>query len=132
MINKYLSEFNFFINFILDENFDEKLLSRGRDTASYYSLSEGEKKRIDVAILLAFRHIASLKNSAKINLLVLDELDSGMDYDSRLKLLELIQTMTDINVWMVSHAIQNTELEQQFDKIAYVMKKGDFSDILIK
>lgn len=93
MINKYLTEFDFFINFVLDENFNEQLLSRGRDSASYFSLSEGEKKRVDVAILLSFRHIASLKNSAKINLLVLDELDSGLDYESRLKLLELIQTM---------------------------------------
>lgn len=119
MINKYLAEFDFFINFILDENFDEKLLARGRDTASYFSLSEGEKKRIDVAILLSFRHIAALKNSAKINMLVLDELDSGLDHESRLKLLELIKSM-NTNIWMVSHAIQNTELEQQFDKIAHV------------
>ncbi len=125
MINKYLTEFDFFINFVLDENFNEQLLSRGRDSASYFSLSEGEKKRVDVAILLSFRHIASLKNSAKINLLVLDELDSGLDHESRLKLLELIQGM-ESDVWMVSHSIQNTELEQQFDKVAFVMKKGDF------
>lgn len=128
MINKYLSEFDFFINFILDENFDEKLLTRGRDTASYFSLSEGEKKRIDVAILLSFRHIAALKNSAKINMLVLDELDSGLDHESRIKLLELIKSM-NTNIWMVSHAIQNTELEQQFDRIAYVQKKGDFTEL---
>lgn len=131
MINKYLSEFDFFINFVLDENFNEQLLSRGRDSASYFSLSEGEKKRVDVAILLAFRHIASLKNSAKINLLVLDELDSGLDHESRLKLLELVQSM-DSDVWMVSHSIQNTELEQQFDKVVFVMKKGDFSEMIIK
>lgn len=130
-INKYLVEFDFFINFILDENFDEQLLSRGRDHASYFSLSEGEKKRVDVAILLAFRLIASLKNSAKINLLVLDELDSGLDHESRLRLLEMIYTM-DSDVWMVSHSIQNTELEQGFDKIAHVLKKGDFSEISIK
>lgn len=128
MINKYLAEFDFFINFILDENFDEKLLARGRDTASYFSLSEGEKKRIDVAILLSFRHIAALKNSAKINMLVLDELDSGLDHESRLKLLELIKSM-NTNIWMVSHAIQNTELEQQFDKIAHVQKKSDFTEM---
>lgn len=130
-INKYLVEFDFFINFILDENFDEQLLSRGRDHASYFSLSEGEKKRVDVAILLAFRLIASLKNSAKINLLVLDELDSGLDHESRLRLLEMIYTM-DSDVWMVSHSIQNTELEQGFDKIAHVLKKGDFSEISVK
>jgi DNA repair exonuclease SbcCD ATPase subunit len=131
MINKYLQEFDFFINFVLDENFDEKLLSRGRDTASYFSLSEGEKKRIDVSILLAFRHLAAMKNSAKINLLVLDELDSGLDHDSRIKLLELIRAM-DSNVWMVSHSIQGTELEQQFDNVVHVMKKGDFSEIHVK
>lgn len=130
MINKYLQEFDFFINFILDENFDERLLARGRDTAQYFSLSEGEKKRIDVAILLQFRHIAQLKNSAKINVLVLDELDSGLDHESRLKLLELIKSM-NTNTWMVQHSIQNTELEQQFDKIAYVQKKGDFTDLEI-
>lgn len=131
MINKYLSEFDFFINFVLDENFNEQLLSRGRDSASYFSLSEGEKKRVDVAILLAFRHIASLKNSAKINLLVLDELDSGLDHESRLKLLEMVRSM-ESDVWMVSHSIQNTELEQQFDKIAFVMKKDDFQEMYIK
>ena len=131
MINKYLTEFDFFINFVLDENFNEQLLSRGRDSASYFSLSEGEKKRVDVAILLSFRHIASLKNSAKINLLVLDELDSGLDHESRLKLLELIQGM-ESDVWMVSHSIQNTELEQQFDKVAFVMKKGDFQEMFVK
>ena len=131
MINKYLTEFDFFINFVLDENFNEQLLSRGRDSASYFSLSEGEKKRVDVAILLSFRHIASLKNSAKINLLVLDELDSGLDHESRLKLLELIHGM-ESDVWMVSHSIQNTELEQQFDKVAFVMKKGDFQEMFVK
>lgn len=131
MINKYLSEFDFFINFVLDENFNEQLLSRGRDSASYFSLSEGEKKKVDVSILMAFRHVASLKNSAKINLLVLDELDSGLDHESRLKLLELISQM-DQNVWMVSHSIQNTELEQQFDKVAFIMKRGDFSEMIIK
>lgn len=131
MINKYLSEFDFFINFVLDENFNEQLLSRGRDSASYFSLSEGEKKRVDVAILLAFRHIASLKNSAKINLLVLDELDSGLDHESRLKLLEMVRSM-ESDVWMVSHSIQNTELEQQFDKVAFVMKKDDFQEMYIK
>lgn len=130
MINAYLAEFDFFVNFVLDENFDEKLLSRGRDNASYFSLSEGEKKRVDVAILMTFRHIAAMKNSARLDLLVLDELDAGLDHDSRLKLIDIIRGM-DSNVWVVSHSIQNTELEQQFDKVAHVSKKGDFSDVTI-
>lgn len=131
VINKYLADFEFFINFVLDENFDEKLLSRGRDLASYNSLSEGEKKRIDIAILMAFRHIAAMKNSAKVDLLVLDELDSGLDSDSRSKLIDLVM-QSESNVLMISHAIQGTEHAQLFDKTIHVVKKGDFSEIILR
>ena len=131
VINKYLADFEFFINFVLDENFDEKLLSRGRDLASYNSLSEGEKKRIDIAILMAFRHIAAMKNSAKVDLLVLDELDSGLDSDSRSKLIDLVM-QSESNVLMISHAIQGTEHAQLFDKTIHVVKKGDFSEITLR
>ncbi|HIL86223.1 MAG TPA: ATP-binding cassette domain-containing protein, partial [Candidatus Marinimicrobia bacterium] len=72
-VNNYLKDMDFFVNFQLDENFQETIKSRHRDQFSYYSFSEGEKKRIDIALLLTWRDIASMRNSVNVNLLILDE-----------------------------------------------------------
>ena len=79
-VNKYLGDLDFFVNFELDETFKESIKSRGRDEFSYESFSEGEKLRIDLALLFTFRDIAKLKNSANTNLLIMDEiLDRSLD-----------------------------------------------------
>lgn len=131
LINKYLMEFEFFVNFELDENFNETIKSRGRDEFSYMSFSEGEKKRIDVAILLAFRQIASMKNSAKINLLISDEVDGGLDGIALEKFVSLMTEDIDANVWVISHVLSNTELVNMFEAQANVKKIGDFSTMEI-
>lgn len=132
LINKYLIEFEFFVNFELDENFNETIKSRGRDEFSYMSFSEGEKKRIDVAILLAFRQIASTKNSAKINLLISDEVDGGLDGVALEKFVSLMTEGIDANVWVISHVLSNTELVNMFEAQANVKKIGDFSTLEIE
>lgn len=131
LINKYLTEFDFFVNFELDETFAETIKSRGRDDFSYASFSEGEKKRIDLAILLSFRYIASMKNSAKVNLIVADEIDGGLDDFSKEKFVELI-TGLDCNAWVISHVIAGTELANHFEKSAEITKVGDFSSVTIR
>lgn len=131
LINKYLVEFEFFVNFELDENFNETIKSRGRDEFSYMSFSEGEKKRIDVAILLAFRQIASMKNSAKINLLISDEVDGGLDGVALEKFVSLMTDGIDANVWVISHVLSNTELVNMFESQCQVKKIGDFSTMEI-
>lgn len=125
IINKYLSMFDFFVNFNLDESFNEVIKSRGRDEFSYASFSEGEKKRLDLAILLAFRHIAAMKNSAKINLLIMDEVvDSSLDLEARAKFSELINTMTDSNIFVISHTDTSPDA---YSAVIQVEKHGDFS-----
>ncbi len=125
LINKYLTAFDFFVNFNLDENFAEVIRSRGRDEFSYASFSEGEKKRIDLAILLAFRQVAAMKNSAKVNLLIFDEIvDSALDLDARAKFNDLLQTMVGSNVFVISHTDTSPDA---YMAVIKVEKQGDFS-----
>ena len=125
MINKYLTAFDFFVNFNLDENFNEVIKSRGRDEFSYASFSEGEKKRLDLAILLAFRQIAAMKNSAKVNLLIMDEVvDSSLDLEARAKFTELLDSMHDSNVIVISHT---DTAPDAYSAVIQVEKQGDFS-----
>lgn len=125
LINKYLTFFEFFVNFNLDESFNEVIKSRGRDEFSYASFSEGEKKRIDLAILLAFRQVAAMKNSAKVNLLIFDEIQDGaLDLEARGKFNELIGTMTGSNVFVISHTNASPDA---YDAVIKIEKKGDFS-----
>lgn len=131
LINKYLTEFEFFVNFELDDNFNEVIKSRGRDEFSYESFSEGEKKRIDMAVLMSFRQIASMKNSVKVNLMVCDEVDNGLDPAALEKYVDLIIKM-DAHAWVISHVIANTELTNQFGEIVKVEKRGEFSIIDVK
>ena len=105
-INKYLAKLGFFVNFNINENFDECIKSRYRDEFSYHNFSEGEKLRIDLAILLTWRHIAKMKNSVNVNIIVFDEiLDRAMDNTG---IEEFIRIMWDIgdegsNVFVISH-----------------------------
>lgn len=125
LINKYLAMFDFFVEFTLDESFTEVIKSRGRDTFSYGSFSEGEKRRIDLSVLLAFRQLAAMKNSAKTNVLILDEiLDSNLDQVARVQAFDLITGLDGANVVVISH---NELPDEDFDRVLLCEKKGDFS-----
>lgn len=125
LINKYLQVFDFFVNFNLDESFTEQIKSRGRDDFSYANFSEGEKRKIDLSILLAFRQIAAMKNSAKVNLLLFDEIaDSSFDLDARAKFNDLLAEMSDSNVFVISHT---DTAPDAYSAVINVEKRGDFS-----
>ena len=125
LINKYLTVFDFFVNFNLDESFNEIIKSRGRDEFSYASFSEGEKKRIDLAILLAFRQVAAMKNSAKVNLLIFDEIQDGaLDLEARAKFNDLLESMVGSNVFVISHTDTSPDA---YEAVIKVEKRGDFS-----
>ncbi len=125
LINKYLGMFGFHINFVLDENFNETIKSRGRDEFSYSSFSEGEKRKIDTAILFAFRQVAELKNSANCNLLVLDEVGSeNFDLNAKECFLEILSSIEGGNNFIISHSAPSHEA---YDCVYKVEKRGDFS-----
>ena len=96
-VNRYLQMMDFYINFALNENFEETIKSRYRDEFTYASFSEGEKMRIDLALLFTWRQIAKMKNSVNTNLLVLDEIfDSSLDGQGTDDFFKIIKTMTNI------------------------------------
>lgn len=104
LINKYLAKMEFFVNFELDENFNEVIKSRHRDEFSYASFSEGEKARLDLALLLTWRSIAKMKNSSHTNLLILDEVfDGSLDDIGIDSLMEILNDMGDTNIFVISH-----------------------------
>ena len=119
LVNKFLTAMDFFVQFTLDEKFDESIKSRYRDDFSYESFSEGEKQRIDLALLFTWRTIAKLKNSASTNLLILDEVfDSSLDTSATEYVMTLLNTLGDgTNVWVISH-----KGDQLFDRFNHVMK----------
>jgi DNA repair exonuclease SbcCD ATPase subunit len=126
LINHYLTGYEFEINFTLDENFNESVQSRGRESFTYHSFSEGEKEKIDYAIMLALRQIAASKNAAHINILVLDEvLDGSLDEESRSATLQMLASdVEQSNIFVISHTESNPG---HYDTIIKVDKKGDFS-----
>lgn len=130
LINHYLSSMDFFAQFHLDEEFNETIKSRHRDTFSYMSFSEGEKLRIDLSLLLAWREIARIKNSANCNLLILDEVfDSsldGMGMDEFMKLLHSLGKKC--NIFVISHKAD--QLADKFPAMLGFEKKGNFSRII--
>ena len=129
LINKYLAMFDFFVDFTLDESFNEVIKSRGRDVFSYSSFSEGEKRRIDFAILMAFRQLAAMKNSAKTNILIFDEIvDGAFDLEARGQFNDLICNIPNSNVIVISHADASTEA---YDRVLHIEKRGDFSQYKI-
>lgn len=129
LINQYLQVLDFFVAFHLDENFDETIRSRHRDTFNYASFSEGEKQRIDLALLFTWRQIAKMKNSASTNLLVLDEtFDSSLDMDGIDNLTKILDTLEDgSNVFIISH--KGDVLENKFRSKIEFFKDRNFSKI---
>lgn len=129
LINKYLSAMDFFVNFNINENFEETIKSRHRDEFSYANFSEGEKMRIDLALLFTWRQIAKLKNSTNTNLLILDEVfDSSLDTVGTEEFLKLIHEMgSDTNIFVISH--KGDQLFDKFRSVIKFEKKGNFSRI---
>jgi DNA repair exonuclease SbcCD ATPase subunit len=127
-INRYLTRMNFFVNFHLDEEFNETIKSRHRDVFTYASFSEGEKKRIDLSLLFAWRAIASMKNSIRTNLLILDEvLDGSLDDGSVEAFLDIVSHMgDDTNIVVISHKPKEL-LQDKFERTIQFVKKGNFS-----
>lgn len=127
LINNYLAMFDFYVDFTLDENFNEVIRSRGRDIFSYSSFSEGEKRKLDFSILLSFRQLAAIKNSAKTNVLILDEiLDHGLDLIAMQQASDIISNIPNSNTIVISHGDVNTN---QYDRIIKVEKHNDFSTL---
>ena len=130
LINKYLTEMDSYFNFELDENFNETIKSRYRDEFSYASFSEGEKMRIDLALLFTWRSIARLKNSANTNLLILDEVfDSSLDTAGTDEFLVLLNSIgSSTNVFVISH--KGDSLFEKFDTIIKFEKMKNFSKVV--
>ena len=129
LINKYLTAMDFFVNFNINENFEETIKSRHRDEFSYANFSEGEKQKIDLALLFTWRQIAKLKNSTNTNLLILDEVfDSSLDASAVELLMNLINEFsTDTNIFVISH--KGDQLFDKFKSVIRFVKKGNFSII---
>ena len=128
LINQYLQRMDFYVNFTLNENFEEIIKSRYRDVFSYDSFSEGEKSRIDIALLLTWRSIAKLKNSVDTNLLILDEIfDSSLDQQGGMDLSWILRNFDDnSNVYVISH---RENLDGKFDRTITAVKEKNFSVI---
>lgn len=127
LINKYLSTMDFYVKFELDESFNETIKSRNRDEFTYDSFSEGEKQKINLAVLFAWRQIAKMKNSVNTNLLIMDEvLDSSLDAAGVDMMLTLIGDLSHTNTFIISHR----EVADKFNNIIKVEKRNDFSVIL--
>ena len=129
LINKYLASMEFFVQFELDDNFQEEIKSRYRDQFSYSSFSEGEKMRIDLALLFTWRSIAKLKNSVNTNLLILDEVfDSSLDEGGTDEFLKILHTLgNDTNTFIISH--KGDSMNEKFNNIIEFEKTQNFSSI---
>lgn len=129
LINKYLSALDFFVDFQLDESFNETIKSRFRDDFSYASFSEGEKMRIDLALMFTWRAIAKLRNSASTNLLIMDEVfDSSLDATGTEEFLKILESLTsDSNTFIISH--KGDSLFDHFESVLRFEKHANFSRI---
>lgn len=129
LINKYLSAMDFFVQFELDENFNETIKSRFRDEFSYSSFSEGEKLRIDLALLFTWRAVSKLRNSVSTNLLIMDEImDSSLDSAGTEEFLKIIEELTaDSNIFIISH--KGDQLYDKFHSVIKFEKVKNFSRI---
>ena len=127
LINQYLQILDFFVHFNLDESFQETIRSRHRDEFTYESFSEGEKQRIDLALLFTWRQIAKMKNSVATNLLILDEtFDSSLDHDGVENLLKILHTLSDqTNTFVISH--KGDILDGKFESKIEFKKDKNFS-----
>jgi energy-coupling factor transporter ATP-binding protein EcfA2 len=129
LTNQYLQILDFYVSFDLDDTFKETIRSRHRDSFSYDSFSEGEKQRIDLALLFTWRMIAKMKNSVATNLLILDEtFDSSLDADGVDNLTKIIDSMDgDSSIFVISH--KGAILEQYFDSKIEFIKEKNFSKV---
>ena len=128
-VNKYLKDMDFFVNFQLDENFNETIKSRNREDFSYYSFSEGEKKRIDISLLLTWRDIAAMRNSVNVNLLILDEIfDASLDQSGMDDLMKLFNFLKNTNLFVISHKLDI--LDDKFPTKITVEKINNFSQFI--
>ncbi len=126
LISKNLEILNFPCKFVFDKDFNEIIKSRGRDIFTYNSFSEGEKIRIDIALLFAFKELAQMKNSLNTNLLILDEADQGnLDSEGVAGFLNLIQTQEKSNIFIISHLPE--VLASRVDTVFNFEKVGNFS-----
>ena len=129
LVNKYLAAMDFFVKFELNEQFEEKILSRHRDDFTYDSFSEGEKMRIDLSLLFTWRSIARMKNSAHTNLLILDEVfDASLDANGCDEFLKLIHSLENSNIFVISH--KGDVLHDKFSNTLRFTKQKNFSRIL--
>lgn len=129
LVNKYLASMDFFVNFELNEEFDETIKSRHRDDFTYDSFSEGEKQKIDIALLFAWRAVAKMKNSLNCNLLIMDEIfDSSLDGTGADLVLSILSTLPEgSNVFVISH---RELLHDKFGASIKFEKRNNFSEIV--
>ena len=132
LINQYLTSMDFFCQFTLDENFSETIKSRYRDDFTYFNFSEGERLRIDLSLLLAWREIARMKNSVNCNLLILDEVfDSSLDSVGTEEFLRILEDLGKrANVFVITHKAD--QLMDKFQNNIHFTKKGNFSNMEFK
>jgi DNA repair exonuclease SbcCD ATPase subunit len=129
LVNKYLSSLDFFVNFNLDESFKETIKSRHRDEFTYNNFSEGEKQRIDMALMLTWRAVAKLKNSSNTNLLILDEtFDSSLDTNGTEELMKILHMLEGVNLFVISH--KGDILQDKFINVIRFSKEKNFSRIV--
>jgi len=129
LVNKYLTSMDFFVNFNLDESFKETIKSRHRDDFSYHNFSEGEKQRIDMALMLTWRAIAKLKNSTNTNLLILDEVfDSSLDSTGTEELMKILHGLDEVNLFVISH--KGDILQDKFANTIRFEKVKNFSRVI--
>lgn len=129
LVNKYLASLDFFVNFNLDESFKETIKSRHRDEFGYHNFSEGEKQRIDMALMLTWRAVAKLKNSTNTNLLILDEVfDSSLDTTGTEELMKILHSLDDVNLFVISH--KGDILQDKFANVIRFDKVKNFSRIV--
>jgi DNA repair exonuclease SbcCD ATPase subunit len=128
LINKYLAAFDFYIQFELDETFTETIKSKRRNTFTYESFSEGERMRLDLALLLAWREIARVRNSSSCNLMIVDEvLDSSLEDNGIDLFLNLLPTLDRVNTFIISHKMDRAV--DRFDRVVLVEKTKSYSRI---
>jgi DNA repair exonuclease SbcCD ATPase subunit len=129
LVNKYLASLDFFVNFNLDESFKETIKSRHRDDFTYNNFSEGEKQRIDMALMLTWRAVAKLKNSSNTNLLILDEVfDSSLDTNGTEELMKILHMLEGVNLFVISH--KGDILQDKFANVIRFEKVNNFSRIM--
>jgi energy-coupling factor transporter ATP-binding protein EcfA2 len=120
---------DFFVNFNLDESFKETIKSRHRDEFYYASFSEGEKQRIDMALMLTWRAVAKMKNSANTNILILDEVfDSSLDTNGTEDLMKILGMLDDTNLFVISH--KGDILQDKFRNVIKFEKVNNFSRMI--